>query len=117
MSEFYEVARIPEIMEGAMKKVTAGTIQILLTRVKGEFYASQLLCPHLEADLSEGTLNGTVLTCPMHNSQYAIRDGHVVRWTNLTGIKLSYASKAHPPRSLRCYPVHIDGGRVLVSVP
>jgi 3-phenylpropionate/trans-cinnamate dioxygenase ferredoxin subunit len=117
MSEFVEVARISEIMDGAMKKVTTGTIQILLMRANGEFYASQLLCPHLEADLSEGTLHGIVLTCPMHNSQFDIRDGHVVRWTNLTGIKLSYASKAHPPRSLRCYPVYIDGDRVLVSVP
>jgi 3-phenylpropionate/trans-cinnamate dioxygenase ferredoxin subunit len=115
MSEFVEVAHISEFMDGTMKKVTAGDIQILLARANGKFYASQHLCPHLGADLSEGTLRGTVLTCPMHNSQFDIRDGHVVRWTNLTGIKLSYASKTHPPRSLRCFPVRVEGEMVLVS--
>jgi nitrite reductase/ring-hydroxylating ferredoxin subunit len=116
MSEFVEVARISDVMEGSIKKVLAGNIPILLSMVNGKFYATELLCPHLEADLSAGTLHGTVLTCPMHESQFDIRDGHVVRWTSLTGIKLAYASKTRPPRALMCYPVRIEGDRVLVSV-
>jgi nitrite reductase/ring-hydroxylating ferredoxin subunit len=116
MGEFVEAARISEVGEGTLKKVMVKDIPILLVRANGKFYASQPLCPHLEADLSGGTLRGTVLTCPMHNSQFDIRDGHVIRWTDLTGVRLSYASKAHPPRSLKCYPVHVEGDRVLVSL-
>jgi len=116
MSEFAEVARVSDISEGSIRKVLAGSTPILLARANGNFYATALLCPHLEADLSAGTLHGTVLTCPMHESQFDVRDGHVVRWTSLTGIKLAYASKARPPRSLRCYPVRIDGDRVFVKV-
>ena len=117
MSEFAEVARISELMEGSIRKVLAGGVPILLARVNGNCYATELLCPHLEADLSTGTLHGPVLTCPMHESQFDVRDGHVVRWTSLTGIKLAYASNARPPRPLRCYPVLVEGDRVLVSVP
>jgi nitrite reductase/ring-hydroxylating ferredoxin subunit len=117
MSEFVEVARVPDIREGSIRKVLAGSTPILLVRANGTFYATELLCPHLEADLSGGTLHGTVLTCPMHESQFDVRDGHVVRWTSLAGIKLAYASKARPPRSLRCYPVRVDGDRIFAAVP
>jgi len=117
MSEFVEVAQISDVMEGSIRIVLAGNIPILLTRVNSTFYATELLCPHLAADLSSGTLHGTVLTCPMHESQFDVRDGHVVRWTSLTGIKLAYALKARPPRPLRCFPVRVEGGRVLAAVP
>jgi 3-phenylpropionate/trans-cinnamate dioxygenase ferredoxin subunit len=117
MNEFVEVARVSDVSDGTMKKVLAGPTPILLAKVNGNFYASELFCPHLEADLSEGTLHGTVLTCPMHESQFDLKDGHIVRWTNLRGIKLAYASKSRPPRRLRCYPVRIDGDRVLVAPP
>ncbi len=117
MSEFVEAACTSELMEGGMKKVTVGGTGILLAKANGQFYATELLCPHLEANLSEGTLRGTILTCPMHNSQFDLRDGHVVRWTDLTGIKLTYASKAHPPRPLRRYPIRVEGDKILVAIP
>jgi 3-phenylpropionate/trans-cinnamate dioxygenase ferredoxin subunit len=99
-----------------MRNVMAGDTGILLARVNGQFYATELLCPHLKADLSEGTLNGTILTCPMHNSQFDVRDGRVVRWTDLTGTVLNFAKKSHPPRPLLCYPVRVEGETVLVQV-
>jgi 3-phenylpropionate/trans-cinnamate dioxygenase ferredoxin subunit len=117
MSNFVEAARIVEIADGGMKKIAIGGTGILLAKSNGQFYATELFCPHLGADLSTGTLEGTILTCPMHNSQFDLRDGHVIRWTDLTGIRLAFASKARPPRSLKCYPVRIEGDRVLVTVP
>jgi len=106
-----------EFRDGMLKKVTIGRIPVLIAKANGTFFASELFCPHLGADLSAGTLHGTVLTCPMHESQFDLRDGRVIRWTSLTGIKLAYASKARPPRPLRTYPVRIEGDRILVAVP
>jgi 3-phenylpropionate/trans-cinnamate dioxygenase ferredoxin component len=117
MSEFVRAARFSELREGALSKVTVTGTDLLLARVHGHVYATELLCPHLQADLSEGTLNDTILTCPLHNSQFDVRDGRVVRWTDLTGAVLAYATKARPPRSLKCYPVRIDGESVLVGLP
>jgi 3-phenylpropionate/trans-cinnamate dioxygenase ferredoxin subunit len=51
----------------------------------------------------------------MHNSRFDIRNGAVIRWTDLTGIKLAHASAARPPRPLPTYPVRIDGEKVLVD--
>ena len=115
MSPFLPVARAQEFQNGTMKTVMAGSTGILLAKINGQFYATDLLCPHMQADLSEGTLSGTILTCPMHNSQFDLKDGHVVRWTDLTGIILSYAKKTRPPRPLKCYPVRVEGDTVLVD--
>ena len=116
MTGFVEVANISDVDNGMMKKVVIGDRVILLAKVQGTFYATDALCPHLQGDLTEGTLQGTVLTCPLHSSKFDIRGGHVVRWTDLTGIKLAHASAARSPRQLPTYPVRIDGDRVLVAV-
>ena len=115
MSEFIEVARITEFGEGQMKKVMAGSQEILLARVKERYYAVDARCPHLGGDLSEGTLHDTILTCPMHHSQFDLRDGHVIRWTDLSGIRLTIASRQQPPQSLKHYPVRIERDRILIA--
>jgi len=112
---FVEVAKVSDIDNGMMKKVVIGDRAILLANVQGRLYATDALCPHLQADLSEGTLHGTVLTCPLHGSEFDIRDGHVVRWTDLSGTLLAYAAKSRPPHPLPTYPVSIVGDRVLVG--
>lgn len=117
MNTFIPVAPVSEFQEGTLNKVMVGDTGILLAKVNGHMYATELLCPHLEADLSEGTLSGPILTCPMHNSQFDIRDGRVLRWTDLTGIVLAIARKDRPPRPLKCYPVQVEGDTVLVGFP
>ena len=116
MSDTIEINLIPELREGTMKKVMVPGHSILLALVKGRYYAVDAVCPHLEGDLSSGTLMDTILTCPMHNSQFDLRDGHVIRWTDQTGIRLNFASRAHPPRALKRYPVRIEGDKILISI-
>jgi 3-phenylpropionate/trans-cinnamate dioxygenase ferredoxin subunit len=116
VSEFIKAARTSELADGTMRKVTVGGTAILLAKANGDFYATELLCPHLEADLSEGTLSGTILTCPMHNSQFDLRDGHVVRWTDLTGTLLIYTKRARPPRPLKCYEVRVEGDTIFINL-
>jgi 3-phenylpropionate/trans-cinnamate dioxygenase ferredoxin component len=116
VSEYSEAASVSDFGEGTMRKVSLRGHAILLARVKGGYYAVDALCPHLEGDLSEGTLHGTTLTCPMHNSQFDLRDGHVIRWTDLTGIRLTFASQQKPPKSLKQYPVLVKGDKILIAL-
>jgi 3-phenylpropionate/trans-cinnamate dioxygenase ferredoxin subunit len=99
-----------------MKKVMVQGQAILIARVKGQYYAVDARCPHLEGDLSKGTLRDTLLTCPMHHSQFDLQDGHVVRWTDLTGITLTIASQQKPPKSLKQYPVMVKGDKILIAL-
>lgn len=50
-----------------------------LFRVGGEHSVIATVCPHAGADLSQGKLDGAVLTCPRHGSQFDVRTGDRLR--------------------------------------
>jgi 3-phenylpropionate/trans-cinnamate dioxygenase ferredoxin subunit len=115
MGKFIEVAKIEELKSGTMKKVFAEEHEILLAMVGDKYYATDNQCPHMKGDLSQGKLEGTIVTCPLHGSQFYISDGQVVRWLK-GGLmsKLSSALKMSKP--LRVYGVRVEDGKVLVEV-
>jgi 3-phenylpropionate/trans-cinnamate dioxygenase ferredoxin component len=112
---FVQVATVTDLENGSMKKIRAGGQDFLLARVRDRYYCTDAYCPHLGGNLSEGTLTGTILTCPLHHSQFDISDGHVLRWTDLTGSILVAAKNQRPPRPLKTYPVKIEGSAVFVK--
>ncbi|NYT02736.1 MAG: Rieske 2Fe-2S domain-containing protein [Methanosarcinales archaeon] len=114
MSDFIEVSRTDEISDGAMKKVRAEGKDLLLARVGDRYYSADSRCPHLGGDLSRGTLEGTVVTCPRHHARFDLTDGRVIRWTDWSGMVLKLAKLVKPPRALRTYEVRIEGDRILV---
>jgi len=116
MKDTVEIAGIEDLLPGTMKKVVVGDHEYLLSRIGDRFYCTDNRCPHLDADLSTGFLTGTILTCPLHHSRFDITDGHVVRWTNLSGHILSMARQQKPPHALKTYPVTVEGGKILVDL-
>jgi 3-phenylpropionate/trans-cinnamate dioxygenase ferredoxin subunit len=115
MSNFTEVARIEELKSGAMKAVNVAGREILLARVGDKYYAIDNLCTHMKGNLSQGKLEGTVVTCPLHGSQFDISNGQVVRW--LKGGPMSKIGSAlKPSKNLAVYNVKVEDGRVLVEV-
>jgi 3-phenylpropionate/trans-cinnamate dioxygenase ferredoxin subunit len=116
MAEFLEVPGANELQGGQMKMFTVGPREILVARVGDDFYAADNLCPHMSASLSEGKLEKTVVTCPRHHSQFDLVDGHVVRWTDYSGIKLSMAKAFKSPRPVKTYQVKVEGDKVMVEV-
>jgi 3-phenylpropionate/trans-cinnamate dioxygenase ferredoxin subunit len=115
MSDWHEVSKTGDLADGTMKTVDVAGRQILLARVGDRYYAVDNRCPHLGGNLSAGTLQGTVVTCPLHHSQFDLVDGHVVQWTDWAGL-LSTVSKAlKPPRPLKTYEIKVEGDRVLLS--
>jgi 3-phenylpropionate/trans-cinnamate dioxygenase ferredoxin subunit len=115
MSNFTEVAKIGELESGAMKAVNVAGREILLARVGDKYYAVDNFCTHMKGNLSQGKLEGTVVTCPLHGSQFDISNGQVVRW--LKGGLISKVGKAlKPSKDLTAYNMKIEDGRVLVEV-
>ena len=65
---------------GSLKEFRVGTIEILVSNISGKFFCTSARCPHAGgAPLSEGTLDGEVLTCPWHEAQFRVTDGKVLR--------------------------------------
>jgi 3-phenylpropionate/trans-cinnamate dioxygenase ferredoxin subunit len=116
MAEFLPIAKTGELKDGAMKQVTISGKQVLLARIGDNYYAAENRCPHLGGKLDQGNLNGKIITCPLHGSQFDITTGEVIRWTNFTGIALKMGKLLKAPHSLVTYRVKIDGSDVLVDI-
>ncbi len=72
------MANISEVTVGQMKMVQAENIPILIANVDGNYYAVDALCTHYAGDLSQGKLEGKIVTCPNHDSKFDITSGKVV---------------------------------------
>jgi 3-phenylpropionate/trans-cinnamate dioxygenase ferredoxin subunit len=114
MSKFTEVAKIEELKSGAMKTVIAEGREILLARVGDKYYAVDNRCPHMKGDLSQGKLEGTLVTCPLHGSQFDISNGQVVRWLK-GGLMSKLGGALKMSKALTAYNVKVEDGKVLVE--
>jgi nitrite reductase/ring-hydroxylating ferredoxin subunit len=61
-----------------MKKISVQGKEILIANVNGSFYTIGNACTHELGDLSAGTLEGNVVTCPRHKSKFDVTTGKVV---------------------------------------
>jgi 3-phenylpropionate/trans-cinnamate dioxygenase ferredoxin subunit len=116
MSEFVEVPGGSDLKNGEMKMFKLGDHEFLLARVADTFYAADNRCPHMSGNLSAGKLEKTVVTCPRHHSQFDLVDGHVLRWTDYSGFRLSLAKMMKSPRPVKTYKTKAEGGKVMVEV-
>ena len=88
-------------------EVPAGSVLLVgdcaVFNVGGGFCATQASCTHRQGALSEGTVDGSTVTCPLHGAQFNIWTGAVLR------------GPAKDP--LKTYRVTVDGeiGRVAAS--
>ena len=61
-------------------------------------------------------LEGTVVTCPLHGSQFGLRNGEVVRWLKGTGLLSKIGKALKSPQSLTMYSVRIEGDAIMVEI-
>jgi 3-phenylpropionate/trans-cinnamate dioxygenase ferredoxin subunit len=116
MGSFMPVAKTGELADGAMKEVTAQGRPILLARVGDRYYAANGRCPHMGGILAQGKLEGTVVTCPRHSSQFDLTDGHVVHWLKGSGLISAIGKALKSPRPLTVYPVKVEKDDILVEL-
>lgn len=116
MSTMVDIAGKNDLDDGKMKAVTVQGKELLLARVKGEYFAIGNICPHLKGRLSEGTLEGYTVTCPKHGSQFDIRTGENIRWLKGSGLVANVAKVVKPPRSVPGYRTEVKGDRILIQL-
>ena len=74
-----KLTTVDEVPENDIKQYYLDGTEILVINFQGRFYGLSGRCTHAGAPLVEGTLEGEILTCPWHGSQYKVTDGTVVR--------------------------------------
>lgn len=116
MSDLVEVGKTSELIDGTMKVVIVKGHEILLARVGEKYYAADNRCPHMGGKLSQGKLEGTVVTCHRHGSQFDLSDGQVVRWLKSSGLISKVGRALKPPKPLVTYNVKVEDNRILIEI-
>ena len=103
MGTFHKVIEVNELAPGAGKAVEVSGKQIALFNIGGTFYAIGDTCTHMGGNLSDGTLDGTTVTCPLHSAEFDVTTGR-----NLT---------PPAPGEVPSYKVRVEGNQVQVEIP
>ncbi len=87
------VGRLPDAPGGS----------IVVMRLEGRLHAIRDECPHNGASLADGTLEGRIITCPRHGSQFDVTTG----------------ARERGPSDfpIRTYRVVVEDGATFVEVP
>jgi nitrite reductase/ring-hydroxylating ferredoxin subunit len=75
-----KVARPGDIADAGLQFVRAGGQEIVLCRVGNRYYAISRRCSHRNGALERGSLDGTILTCPLHHVQFDVTTGEVLNY-------------------------------------
>jgi nitrite reductase/ring-hydroxylating ferredoxin subunit len=96
------VAKKKDIPAGGAKSVTVEGKMIAIFNVDNTYYAIDDTCTHAEGPLSEGSVEGTVVTCPWHGATFDLTNGKVL--------------SAPAFDDVRCYPVKIQGEEIQIEL-
>lgn len=73
------VAKVSDLEEETVLRVTVeGIGEVALYQVDGQYYATENLCTHGEAALSEGEVMDGRIYCPLHGGSFDIKTGEAV---------------------------------------
>jgi len=116
MPGYFDVPEAVDLADGRMIATKVDGTEILIARVGKGFYAISNRCTHAGGMLSAGKLGGFVITCPLHGSQFDIRNGDMIQWTRWPGW-ISWMMKLFKPaKPLAIYEIRSEGGKVLVAL-
>jgi nitrite reductase/ring-hydroxylating ferredoxin subunit len=100
MPRFVPVACVGDVPPGEGRAYVVGDREVAVFNVGGTFYAIENTCPHQGGPLAEGSLEGTIVTCPWHAWSFDVRDGAMM----LGGLT-----------TVDAYEVQIEGSTLSVS--
>ena len=102
MADLIKVAHKNDFPPGTAKTVSANNKVIAVFNIGGKYYAINDECSHAAGPLSEGEINGTTVTCPLHGAQFDVTTGAVLREPAYEGVET--------------FKVHVTGDEISVEV-
>ena len=103
MADWTDVAPAAELPPGEWRAVEVEDTPIAVFNIDGEYHAVENLCTHDYAELTDGELQGAVITCPLHGAEFCLRTGEAL------------SPPAYEP--ITTFPVRVHEGTVQVRDP
>jgi nitrite reductase/ring-hydroxylating ferredoxin subunit len=128
-----EVAKKSDIAPGGMKAVEVNGKEIVLCNCEsdGRIYALERRCGHENGPLEMGTLDGYILTCPVHSVQFDIATGEALS-KPIYHFSTDESEKEEDPdtfaqyfgelisrikvHDVKTYPVKVEGDSIKIEV-
>jgi len=101
MSEWVDVGPVEEIGPGKRATLRVEGVPVVVFNAGGELFALEDECSHESYPLSDGEIEGEVVTCAKHGAQFSLRTGE------------DLAPPAY--ESVATYPVRVRAGQVEVG--
>ncbi len=107
---FVEIADKSDFLNEKMKyfKLDNGK-EILVINYEDSYYAVDARCTHMKADLSKGSLEGKIITCPRHGSKFDITTGTAIQGPKMGFLKLS-------TKDLGVYKIETEGDKLKIDI-
>ncbi len=103
MSEnWIDAAAVSDVPEGDVVGVRVGGKEIALYEVEGEVFATDNICTHGHARMSDGFLEGKEIECPLHQGKFDVCTGQ--------------ALCAPLTDNIKTYAVRIENMRVMLKL-
>ncbi len=99
--------KIDKIEDNALKDITVKGIPLLVSKVNGEIYVTDLYCTHEQTSLSEGFIEGCNVVCSAHFASFNLKNGKVVSGPE---------NDSEPIKDLRIYNTKIEDGMIMVEL-
>ncbi len=90
-----------ELPPGESKLVQGTSAPIAVFNDGGKFFALDDACPHRAGPLSEGKVEGGIVTCPWHDARFELATGKCV--------------KGPAMRDVKCRKVEVRGDELFVD--
>ena len=100
MEEYRPVCPEGDLQPGKSRLAQIDGRAIAIFNVDGVLYAMEDTCLHAGGPLSEGRVEGTIVTCPWHDWRYDLKTG---------------CTPLNHKISLPCFPVRVREGTIEVS--
>lgn len=102
MEGYVKIAAVSDVPPGSKKTVQAGGKKLAVANVDGTFFVVDDTCTHEECSLgSEGFLDGNLIICGCHGSQFDVTSGAVL--------------SLPATRDLQTYEVKVENGEVYIK--
>ena len=96
------VANRDAVEVGSVIGVKAGDLDVALYNIDGDIYATHNICTHAHAYLSDGSLEGDIIECPLHGGRFEAKTGKGIG--------------APIPCDVKTLPTRIEGSEIQVNV-
>ena len=102
MAQWHKIANVGDIKPNSGTQFLVGDKTLAVFHVNGKYFAIDDACSHVGGNLSEGAVEGNIVTCPWHGATFDITCGKVL---------------SEPASDdVGSYKIKIEGADILVEV-